>query len=50
MTVIFLGSGAFGIPCLNALQQSRHDLALVVSQPPRPGGRGRKPLATPVAQ
>ncbi len=50
MTVVFLGSGAFGIPCLNALRQSPHDLALVVSQPPRPGGRGRKPLATPVSQ
>ena len=50
MTVVFLGSGAFGIPCLNALLQSPHDLALVVSQPPRLGGRGRKPLATPVSQ
>ena len=50
MTVVFLGSGAFGIPCLNALRESPHHLALVVSQPPRPGGRGRKPLATPVSR
>jgi methionyl-tRNA formyltransferase len=50
MNVVFLGSGEFGIPCLDALKASGHRLALVVTQPANPAGRGRKPQPTPVAQ
>jgi len=50
MKLIFLGSGAFGIPCLNAIGQSKHDLVSLVSQLPHGAGRGRKLTPTPVSQ
>jgi len=46
--IVFLGSGAFGAPVLERLAD-RGDVALVVSQPPRPAGRGREAQATPIA-
>ncbi len=49
MNIVYLGSGWFGIESLNALYGSEHDLRLVVTQPPNPAGRGRKPSPTPVA-
>jgi methionyl-tRNA formyltransferase len=49
MKVMFLGSGEFGIECLNALASSSHDLSLVITQSPQPAGRGRKNRPTPVA-
>jgi methionyl-tRNA formyltransferase len=49
MNIIFLGSGEFGIDCLNALEQSSHSLRFIVTQPPNPAGRGRKPSPTPAA-
>ncbi|MEM9165476.1 MAG: methionyl-tRNA formyltransferase [Planctomycetota bacterium] len=48
MRLAFLGSGAFGIPTLAALS-SAHELALVVTQPAKPAGRGGKVRPTPVA-
>jgi len=50
MNLVYLGSGEFGVPCLDALKASGHRLALVVTQPANPAGRGRKPQPTPVAQ
>jgi methionyl-tRNA formyltransferase len=50
MNIVYLGSGEFGLPCLEALKASGHCLALVVTQPPNPSGRGRKPCATPIGQ
>jgi methionyl-tRNA formyltransferase len=50
MNVVYLGSGEFGVPSLDALKASHHTLALVVTQPANPAGRGRKPQPTPVAQ
>jgi len=50
MDIIFLGSGEFGLCCLEALQQSRHKPVFIVSQPPHPAGRGRKQRPTAVAQ
>jgi len=47
--IIYIGSGEFGIECLNALAQSSHSLAFIVTQPQHPAGRGRKPRPTPVA-
>jgi methionyl-tRNA formyltransferase len=49
MKIVYLGSGQFGIESLNALKGSSHSLQLVVTQPPNPSGRGRKPSPTPVA-
>jgi methionyl-tRNA formyltransferase len=57
MKIVFLGSGEFGIECLDALHKeslglniSEHDLRFIVTQPPNPAGRGRKPHPTPVAR
>jgi len=49
MNVVFLGSGEFGIDSLNTLASSRHALKLVVTQPPKPAGRGARLHRTPVA-
>lgn len=49
MNIVYLGSGRFGIECLNALSLSDHDLKLIVTQPAQQAGRGRKPRPTPVA-
>ncbi|MHC5004341.1 MAG: methionyl-tRNA formyltransferase [Planctomycetota bacterium] len=48
MRIVFLGSGAFGLPTLEALH-AEHEIVLVISQPDRPAGRGRRPAPTPVA-
>lgn len=50
MNIVFLGSGEFGIPCLDALLHGPHQLRFIVTQPPNPAGRGRKLNPTPVAQ
>jgi methionyl-tRNA formyltransferase len=50
MKIVYLGSGEFGIECLDALEQSSHELRFIVTQPPHPAGRGRKPSPTPVAR
>jgi methionyl-tRNA formyltransferase len=44
--IVFLGSGAFAIPCFEALVDAGHDLAALITQPDRPRGRGRR-LAPP---
>jgi len=44
--LVFLGAGAFGIPSLEALARE-HEIALVVTQPDRPAGRGK--VLTPTA-
>jgi methionyl-tRNA formyltransferase len=49
MNLVYLGSGEFGIPCLDALKASGHTLSLVVTQTPKPAGRGAKVQPTPVA-
>lgn len=50
MKIVYLGSGEFGVECLNALRGSRHALRFIVTQPANPAGRGRKPNPTPVAR
>ena len=49
MKTVYLGSGEFGVECLNALAGSSHSLEFIVTQPAHPAGRGRKPKPTPVA-
>lgn len=52
LRLVFFGSGAFGLPTLEALhrQTDRFEVALIVSQPDRPAGRKRRLTPTPVAQ
>lgn len=51
MNIVFLGSGAFGLPTLKALAGgTAHTLLAVVSQPDKPAGRGMKLTPTPIAQ
>jgi len=45
--VVFLGSGAFAVPSLEALLDAGHEVAAVVTQPDREKGRGRSLSATP---
>ena len=47
MRIIFLGSGAFARPTLNWLAQSEHQVVMVITQPTRPSGRGRRLVRTP---
>lgn len=47
--ILYLGSGAFGIPSLAHLA-IHHDVGGVVTQPDRPAGRGGRTTPTPIAQ
>jgi methionyl-tRNA formyltransferase len=46
--LIFAGTPDFALGALSALLASRHALALVLTQPDRPSGRGLKPHSSPV--
>ncbi|MEZ4732474.1 MAG: methionyl-tRNA formyltransferase [Caldilineaceae bacterium] len=52
--IIFMGTPAFAVPSLRALQeqaaQQNWDVVAVVTQPDRPAGRGKKVVASPVKQ
>ncbi len=48
MKILFLGSGAFGVPTLQSLATT-HEIVGVVTQPDRPAGRGRHLTPTPIA-
>lgn len=50
MRVIFMGTPDFAVPTLDALVQHGHEIVLVVAQPDRPAGRGRKSVSPPVAR
>ncbi|MEC9457267.1 MAG: methionyl-tRNA formyltransferase, partial [Candidatus Neomarinimicrobiota bacterium] len=50
MRTIFMGNPEFAIPTLKALQQSNHDLVAVVSNPPKPMGRGQALMSTAVGK
>lgn len=51
MRIVFLGSGAFGVPTLRELvaATASFDLRLVVTAPDRPAGRGLQPTPNPIA-
>lgn len=48
--IVFMGTPEFSVPSLKALGKSGHDIVLVVTQPDRPKGRGRKLVSPPVKQ
>lgn len=48
MKLVFCGTPSFAVPTLEALLVAGHEIALVVSQPNRPVGRGQQLTAPPV--
>jgi len=48
--VVFAGTPEVALPSLEAIATSRHELVGVVSRPDAPAGRGRRLVASPVAQ
>ena len=48
MRIVFLGTPEAAVPSLEHLVRAGHELALVVTQPDRPAGRSRRPVASPV--
>jgi methionyl-tRNA formyltransferase len=50
MKIVYMGTPAFACPPLKALQESRHDIALVVTGVNKRSGRGKKEKATEIAK
>jgi len=50
MRVVFAGTPEPALPALEAVAVSRHELVAVVTRPDAPAGRGRRLVASPVAQ
>jgi methionyl-tRNA formyltransferase len=53
LRILFLGSGGFAIPCLEALLDAGHEVPALVTQPDREKGRGQAlapPPTKPVAE
>lgn len=48
LTIVFMGTPDFAVPALQALHDHHHHVCLVVTQPDRPKGRGRRLIASPV--
>lgn len=46
--IIFMGTPEFAVPALKSLYKNNRNVALVVTQPDRPKGRGRKIIPPPV--
>jgi methionyl-tRNA formyltransferase len=50
MRVVFAGTPQTAVPALQAVAESSHDLVAVVTRPDAPAGRGRRLVASPVAE
>ncbi|MBU7579295.1 MAG: methionyl-tRNA formyltransferase [Porphyrobacter sp.] len=48
MRIIFMGTPEFAVPALRALHEAGHEIVCAYTQPPRPAGRGKKLMASPV--
>ena len=48
MRVIFMGTPDFAVPALRALHTAGHAVVCAYTQPPRPAGRGKKLMPSPV--
>jgi methionyl-tRNA formyltransferase len=48
--IIFMGTPQFAVPALKALHKNGQNIALVITQPDRPKGRGRKLTPSPVKE
>jgi methionyl-tRNA formyltransferase len=50
LRIVYFGTPEFAVPTLRRLLDSRHTIALLVSQPDRPKGRGHHLLPTPTKE
>src|SRR5512141_1797711 len=50
MRLVFMGPPEFAVPTLARLLADGHEVALAVTQPDRPAGRGRRQVAPPVKE
>lgn len=50
MNVVFVGTPDFAVPSLRSLATSTHKISAVVTQPDRPKGRSKTPVASPVKE
>lgn len=50
MRILYIGTGDIGLPALNWLLGSGHEIAAVFTQPDKPAGRSMELLASPVKQ
>ena len=48
--IVFMGTPRFSVPGLQALHQNGYEIVMVVTQPDRPRGRGRRMMPSPVKQ
>ena len=48
LDIIFMGTPDFAVPCLKKIHETGHRILLVVTQPDRPKGRGKKLVFPPV--
>jgi len=48
MRIVFMGTPDFSVPVLDALVEAGHQIAAIYTQPPRPAGRGKKTVPSPV--
>ncbi|MDB5718915.1 MAG: methionyl-tRNA formyltransferase, partial [Sphingomonas bacterium] len=48
MRIAFMGTPDFAVPTLDALAAAGHDIVAAYSQPPRPAGRGKALMPSPV--
>ena len=48
MKIVFMGTPEFAVPSLEILVENNIDIAMVVTQPDRPRGRGHKVTFSPV--
>ena len=47
MRIVFFGTPEFAVPTLDAIVEAGHEVVLVVAQPDKPSGRGKKMKAPP---
>lgn len=50
MRLVFAGTPEFARPSLKALHRAGHEIALVITQPDRPSGRGQRPKAPAIKE
>ena len=50
MNVVFMGTPDFAVDTLKAIEQAGHQVSLVITQPDKQKGRGKKILYTPVKE
>jgi methionyl-tRNA formyltransferase len=50
LKIVFCGTPSFAVPTLTAVLRAGHEVALVVTQPDRPSGRGMTLVAPPVKE